>query len=145
MSIFYEQYYNTGIGDTPFAYGGEEVGFADALSQAYDSQIRGSNIDTYVELMTDELQPLIDAIKEREDQTFINPGHYFGASDSQGHNDERREQQLNKLFDHLNANRELYPEFQDLTRESLHERITCLLYTSPSPRDKTVSRMPSSA
>ena len=23
--------------------------------------------------------------------------------------------------------------------------ITCLLYTSPSPRDKTVSRMPSSA
>ena len=124
MSIFYEQYYNTGIGDTPFAYGGEEVGFADALSQAYDSQIRGSNIDTYVELMTDELQPLIDAIKEREDQTFINPGHYFGASDSQGHNDGMREYRLGQLFDHLNANRELYPEFQDLTRESLHERIT---------------------
>jgi len=25
------------------------------------------------------------------------------------------------------------------------ERITCLLYTSPSPRDRTRSRMPSSA
>ena len=25
------------------------------------------------------------------------------------------------------------------------DRIHCLLYTSPSPRDKTVSRMPSSA
>ena len=29
--------------------------------------------------------------------------------------------------------------------ESLHECISCLLYTSPSPRDRTRSRMPSSA
>ena len=28
---------------------------------------------------------------------------------------------------------------------SLYEGITCLLYTSPSPRDKRQSRMPSSA
>ena len=28
---------------------------------------------------------------------------------------------------------------------SLGQRITCLLYTSPSPRDRTRSRMPSSA
>ena len=27
----------------------------------------------------------------------------------------------------------------------LHEPYTCLLYTSPSPRDATLSRMPSSA
>ena len=63
MTIFFEEYYNTGIGDTPLAFGGEELGFFDAMSAAYDSQIRGSNIDTYVELMTDELQPLIDAIQ----------------------------------------------------------------------------------
>ena len=30
-------------------------------------------------------------------------------------------------------------------KEKLAERITCLLYTSPSPRDRTRSRMPSSA
>ena len=29
--------------------------------------------------------------------------------------------------------------------ESLLRDITCLLYTSPSPRDRSVSRMPSSA
>ena len=28
---------------------------------------------------------------------------------------------------------------------SIHESLTCLLYTSPSPRDRTRSRMPSSA
>ena len=27
----------------------------------------------------------------------------------------------------------------------MHDYITCLLYTSPSPRDATLSRMPSSA
>ena len=30
-------------------------------------------------------------------------------------------------------------------RKRAHELITCLLYTSPSPRDSTLSRMPSSA
>ena len=38
----------------------------------------------------------------------------------------------------------------DVDKDSMHvkladESICCLLYTSPSPRDKTVSRMPSSA
>ena len=31
------------------------------------------------------------------------------------------------------------------TKKELDKYSTCLLYTSPSPRDKTVSRMPSSA
>ena len=30
-------------------------------------------------------------------------------------------------------------------RLDIHEDISCLLYTSPSPRDQVVSRMPSSA
>ena len=33
----------------------------------------------------------------------------------------------------------------DLTSEESDEYYTCLLYTSPSPRDRSVSRMPSSA
>ena len=31
------------------------------------------------------------------------------------------------------------------TNQSLEETKNCLLYTSPSPRDRSVSRMPSSA
>ena len=49
-----------------------------------------------------------------------------------------------------------WEEFQDALVEDDHERhmeaydawtefYTCLLYTSPSPRDRTRSRMPSSA
>eukprot|EP00656_Telonema_subtile_P052461 TRINITY_DN7322_c0_g1_i2.p1 TRINITY_DN7322_c0_g1~~TRINITY_DN7322_c0_g1_i2.p1 ORF type:complete len:126 (-),score=34.98 TRINITY_DN7322_c0_g1_i2:41-418(-) len=33
----------------------------------------------------------------------------------------------------------------DLKYDRCHESVACLLYTSPSPRDRTRSRMPSSA
>ena len=33
----------------------------------------------------------------------------------------------------------------NLIAECMYEHINCLLYTSPSPRDRTRSRMPSSA
>ena len=35
--------------------------------------------------------------------------------------------------------------FVNITTTSLGKEIGCLLYTSPSPRDRTRSRMPSSA
>lgn len=123
MSIFFDQYYNTGVGDTPFGFGGEELGFFDAMGAAYEAQVRGSNIDTYTDLMSEELQPLIDAISERQGLTFSNPGRYFGASDSMGHSDRSRAQSLEKLFTHLDENRELYPEFSGLSRSTLDARI----------------------
>ena len=36
-------------------------------------------------------------------------------------------------------------EFKNLKRLQMRQAIGCLLYTSPSPRDATLSRMPSSA
>ena len=48
--------------------------------------------------------------------------------------------------------RDLHDEFSaadavilGVSRESIRSHNTCLLYTSPSPRDRTRSRMPSSA
>ena len=37
------------------------------------------------------------------------------------------------------------PDYKFVVLESCYDNITCLLYTSPSPRDATLSRMPSSA
>ena len=37
------------------------------------------------------------------------------------------------------------PAVPECTGEELTQRLFCLLYTSPSPRDKRQSRMPSSA
>ena len=38
-----------------------------------------------------------------------------------------------------------YRVFYDTTAGSYAQSVDCLLYTSPSPRDATLSRMPSSA
>ena len=37
------------------------------------------------------------------------------------------------------------PELADKVAKELGTELACLLYTSPSPRDATLSRMPSSA
>ena len=52
----------------------------------------------------------------------------------------------NGIYNNAGSSRQLanYLEHEDLER--LEKGIyTCLLYTSPSPRDRTRSRMPSSA
>ena len=36
-------------------------------------------------------------------------------------------------------------EFMDVVQPHIRKYMNCLLYTSPSPRDATLSRMPSSA
>ena len=53
-------------------------------------------------------------------------------------------------YDNLNAknlaiNKSLKEQIELNERKSLEIKNTCLLYTSPSPRDATLSRMPSSA
>ena len=42
-------------------------------------------------------------------------------------------------------NREIFINWRKKVGNEKADRITCLLYTSPSPRDNTTSRMPSSA
>ena len=42
------------------------------------------------------------------------------------------------------AAKEFFPLF-DIVHRNMPENCTCLLYTSPSPRDGLLSRMPSSA
>ena len=54
-------------------------------------------------------------------------------------------QQLKEVNDHLSKkNIQLSKENNQLT-QNLDLAKACLLYTSPSPRDATLSRMPSSA
>ena len=49
---------------------------------------------------------------------------------------------------HIGVSEEIEKTFSNFVKEPDNrnvEYITCLLYTSPSPRDRTRSRMPSSA
>ena len=42
-------------------------------------------------------------------------------------------------------NKDIFVKWRKKVGDAEADRITCLLYTSPSPRDKRQSRMPSSA
>ena len=50
-----------------------------------------------------------------------------------------------KLFLKKNIRNKKFLEFEKYCLQNLRKYINCLLYTSPSPRDNRVSRMPSSA
>ena len=53
-----------------------------------------------------------------------------------------------RVDDHLEKAMENYEELRQVEkdhREMMDQFLSCLLYTSPSPRDRTRSRMPSSA
>ena len=45
----------------------------------------------------------------------------------------------------VEATRGLFKEDEQCCLESIYAPLDCLLYTSPSPRDLSTSRMPSSA
>ena len=123
MSVFFEPYYNTGVGRNFVEFGGEQLNFMDSMSRAYDAQVYGSNVDTYVTIMGEELQPIVDAINEREETKIQNPSQYFGMTDSMGANDRFRERALKNLFSTINDNPDRYPEFQGMTRETLEQTI----------------------
>ena len=57
---------------------------------------------------------------------------------------EERTAETEKIFDRADCMRR-YIDSANLPAEKVKEVMTCLLYTSPSPRDRTRSRMPSSA
>ena len=136
MTVFFDDYYNTGIGSTPLPYGGEEVGFIDAFVRSLETQMMGSNTDSMTELMTEELQPLIDQMNENldagivdgperswyePDLGFENPGHYFSIFDETY--EKARISKLEEVFNHLRKYPDLYPEYADYNEEKLTENI----------------------
>ena len=46
---------------------------------------------------------------------------------------------------HMESNMAEWNKIQSMSKDNLLQYYSCLLYTSPSPRDRTRSRMPSSA
>ena len=52
---------------------------------------------------------------------------------------------MKSVHEALTIRAEIMRRFEDLCRFEDNTRFTCLLYTSPSPRDLSTSRMPSSA
>ena len=67
---------------------------------------------------------------------------HWGMYDSREEERESMAAQMGRLFDYLDC---LPVSIVSIEKVEADDIISCLLYTSPSPRDRTRSRMPSSA
>jgi len=132
MAVYFDQYYNTGIGDTPVKYGGKDYSFVDAYSKAFENQMMGSNSDSITNLMKEELDPLIALMNENYasgkvdtydgSAYFENPGDYYYSILDESIN-KRRETLLRETFKHLRENPDLYPGYEDFDEQKLADRI----------------------
>ena len=73
--------------------------------------------------------------------TWIRARHGYPLEDDDGNTVHRTDPDAGRKIDLLASENEML--VGRISR--LEERIACLLYTSPSPRDRQKSRMPSSA
>ena len=81
------------------------------------------------------------AIAEARDKGDLSENaEYDAAKEAQG----LLELQISKLEETLSNARLINESQLDTSKVLVHSKV-CLLYTSPSPRDATLSRMPSSA
>ena len=109
MSFFYGKSEPEKIGLNVLPDTGEEIGFVEAIPKAYKAQVRGKNTDTYEYLLSEQMEPILDTIKERSGEEFINPGSYIGATDTMGHNERARNNTINKILKHIKKSPDLYP------------------------------------
>ncbi len=119
MSFFYGRSEPEKIGLNVLPDTGEEIGFVEAIPKAYKTQVSARNTDTYEYLLREQMDPILEVIEERSGEKFINPGLYVGASDTRGQSERSRNQSLNKIIKHIKANEDLYPEYQDLSPETI--------------------------
>lgn len=136
MTIFFEDYTNSGIGRTPKEYGGEEIGFIPALKMQFQENRISQLSDSKTRLLEEELSDLTLALKEREDIDFFVPdelrdylyvpGEGFIKSDNADHPVIRENNARFKIEDtlkHIQSRPDLYPEFQNMTVDSVYENV----------------------
>ena len=98
------------------------------------------NIVTSKKAKAMQNHPIIKKHNESKlDTLFINPVYTIGIESK---NDEESFSLLTSLYEHILQDKYIY---RHKWSEDTLLMWDCLLYTSPSPRDATLSRMPSSA
>src|SRR5665811_2554333 len=94
------------------------------------------------EHLVEELLADVSAYNPKVDRDLVRRAFEFAAKAHDGQQRRSGEEFINHPFGVAKICAELRLDEQTISAALLHD---CLLYTSPSPRDRTRSRMPSSA
>lgn len=121
MTLFFEQYNNTGIGDIPARFGGEAIGFGEAFAIQLHEQIQSGNVDSKVLLLNKQIDPILAAIEEREGKIFKSPAYIPGTGAPVHYTDEEMYANVGKLAEYVSERPDLYPEYADLSGQKIYE------------------------
>lgn len=121
MTLFFEQYNNTGIGDIPAQFGGEAIGFGEAFTIQLHEQIQSGNVDSKVLLLNKQIDPILDLIEEREGKIFKSPAYIPGTGAPVHYTDEEMYTNVGKLAEYVSERPDLYPEYADLSGQKIYE------------------------
>lgn len=107
------------------APGGEEIGFFEGMSETFTIQAKARNTDAYNELLKEQMQPIIERLKEATGNSYINPGNYGGMSSAIGQNEKMQKWALGRVLKGMQDNPELFPEtaYQGMTPETIDAAI----------------------
>ncbi len=121
MTLFFEQYNNTGIGDIPAQFGGEDIGFGEAFAIQLHEQILSGNVDSKVLLLNQQIDPILDLIEEREGKIFRSPAYIPGTGAPVHYTDEEMYANVGKLAEYVSERPDIYPEYADLSGQKIYE------------------------
>ena len=121
MTLFFEQYNNTGIGDIPAQFGGEDIGFGEAFAIQLHEQILSGNVDSKVLLLNQQIDPILDLIEEREGKIFRSPAYIPGTGAPVHYTDEEMYSNVGKLAEYVSERPDIYPEYADLSGQKIYE------------------------
>ena len=107
------------------APGGEDIGFFEGMSETFTIQATARNTDAYNELLKEQMQPIIERLKEATGNSYINPGNYGGMSSAIGQNEKMQKWALGRVLEGMQDNPELFPEtaYQGMTPETIDAAI----------------------
>ena len=119
-----------------------------ALGDAVDDNIK--KLESLRDTMSTEFKPVIQAQTEHMvlSHFSLRSADHLALSQAIVHQVSIRQAKIKKLALELEVLKSNYIDDKSLSDELLTQAYwiySCLLYTSPSPRDATLSRMPSSA
>lgn len=127
MSIFYDNLPDPNApAPQPEPYYGTDMGFWEAAPAMFDSQTRGKNTDTYYELLSEKLSPVIKTLEERSGKSFDDPSSMRSVllgPTMANLMDQSRKGAIDRIFSEIRENPDLYPEYQNLTPEGVDAEI----------------------
>ena len=142
MSFFFDTYDPKATMGTPVTpEGGDVAGYSETYDAMRELVRATESTASEVNMMGDIFAPILETIEERSGVKLNNPGDFPDVmSASQGHWKRMREIYANRVFEHIRANEDLYPEYAGLNADEINEQTRAKALEIYNEQNQILSR-----